>query len=200
MKYGTATLGQIEAVINKLGGEGGVARVLNGDLIIRDPKKFHFRAWRAIIIGGISPVKSLHVYREKITKAGFVISSSGNELFELGWFEFSPTFMGLKIMLASVTPAMLGCSPGTPTSEFYKRARICGLEPCSREMLLQIFLQHTIVFRYPDKKYFVALDKYGLIVHVQSTQKGVEILTSRGEHDSPIVGGCHESWIFVLRE
>lgn len=200
MKYGIVTLGQIEAIINKLGGEDGVARVLNGDLIIRDPKKSHFRAWRAIILGGVNPIKSLQVYREMLTEAGFVISSSGNDLFELGWFEFSPTFMGLKIMLASVTPAMLGCTPETSAYEFYKRARICGLEPCSREMLLQIFLQHTIVFRYPDKKYFAALDKYGLIAHVQSTQKGVEILTSSCDPDSPIVGGCHESWIFVLRE
>lgn len=200
MKYGDIKLGQIEAIINKLGGADGVTRVLNGDLIIRDPKNPHFRVWRAIIIGGTNPIKSLQTYREMLTSAGFVINNSGNKLFEWEWFEFRPTFAGLKIILASVTPAMLGCTPETSTYEFYKRARICGLELCSREVLLQTFLQHTTEFRYPDKKYLVALDKYGLIVHVQGTQKGVEVSASNCEPDAPIVGGCHESWIFVLRE
>lgn len=200
MKYGILTLGQIEAIINKLGGVEGVARLLNGDLIIRDPKKSHFRAWRAIILGGPNPIKSLQAYREKLVEAGFAIIGEGEELFKLGWFEFNPTFMGLKIMLASVTPAMLGCTPETSAHEFYKRARICGLEPCSREILLQMFLQYTSVFQCSDAKCFIALDKYGLIVHAQGTQESAEIFTSSCEPDAPIIGGCHERWIFVLRE
>lgn len=34
MKYGNATLGQVEAVWNRLGGEAGVARFLTGELVV----------------------------------------------------------------------------------------------------------------------------------------------------------------------
>lgn len=42
MKYGDLTLGQIEAVVNKLGGEEGVDRLLRGELILSE----RARSWR----------------------------------------------------------------------------------------------------------------------------------------------------------
>jgi len=42
MKYGNATLGQVEAVWNKLGGEEGVNRLLRGELVVSAP----VRNWR----------------------------------------------------------------------------------------------------------------------------------------------------------
>jgi hypothetical protein len=42
MKYGNLTLGQIEAVVNKLGGMDGVERLLRGELSVSEPT----RSWR----------------------------------------------------------------------------------------------------------------------------------------------------------
>ena len=41
MKYGNVSLGQIEAVWNKLGGEDGVYRFLAGELVVGEP----VRSW-----------------------------------------------------------------------------------------------------------------------------------------------------------
>ncbi len=48
MKYGNATLGQIEAVWNKLGGEEGVKRFLSGELVLQ-PKAISLEIFRVII-------------------------------------------------------------------------------------------------------------------------------------------------------
>jgi hypothetical protein len=37
MKYGNVNLGQVEALINKIGGESAIARVLSGELVITEP-------------------------------------------------------------------------------------------------------------------------------------------------------------------
>src|SRR3990167_3581782 len=42
MKYGELNLGQIEAIVNKLGGMGGVHQFLSGELLVSTP----FRSWR----------------------------------------------------------------------------------------------------------------------------------------------------------
>ncbi|MBI4136115.1 MAG: hypothetical protein HY481_00980 [Candidatus Vogelbacteria bacterium] len=42
MKYGGLNLGQIEAIVNKLGGEEGVNRLLRGELTVSEPT----RSWR----------------------------------------------------------------------------------------------------------------------------------------------------------
>jgi len=42
MKYGELNLGQVEAVVNKLGGMDGVGRLLRGEVTVSEPE----RAWR----------------------------------------------------------------------------------------------------------------------------------------------------------
>ncbi len=42
MKYASVTLGRVEAVWNKLGGEEGVDRFLRGDTAVSEPT----RSWR----------------------------------------------------------------------------------------------------------------------------------------------------------
>lgn len=37
MKYGHVNLGQVEALINKIGGESAIARVLSGELVVTEP-------------------------------------------------------------------------------------------------------------------------------------------------------------------
>ncbi len=37
MKYGNVNLGQVEALINKIGGESAIARVLSGELVVTEP-------------------------------------------------------------------------------------------------------------------------------------------------------------------
>ena len=42
MKYGELNLGQVEAIVNKLGGMDGAQRFLRGEITVSEPE----RAWR----------------------------------------------------------------------------------------------------------------------------------------------------------
>ena len=47
MKYGELTLGQVEAVVNKLGGMEGVKRFLSGETLIKEAER-EFKIWKTI--------------------------------------------------------------------------------------------------------------------------------------------------------
>lgn len=57
MKYGELNLGQIEAIVNKLGGMEGAMRFLRGELVVNATKKV-FQIWKTISVGG-TDVKAL---------------------------------------------------------------------------------------------------------------------------------------------
>jgi len=50
MKYGELTWGQMEAIVNKLGGMEGVRRLLSGDLVVKE-KERQFKIWKTITLG-----------------------------------------------------------------------------------------------------------------------------------------------------
>ncbi|TSC94583.1 MAG: hypothetical protein CEN87_424 [Parcubacteria group bacterium Licking1014_1] len=50
MKYNDWTLGQVEAVFNKLGGDDGVRRFLAGELVVK-PVDRNWLTWKTIKLG-----------------------------------------------------------------------------------------------------------------------------------------------------
>lgn len=65
MKYGELTLGQIEAIVNKLGGMEGIYRLLRGELEVREVKKiippFGLAVWQKVY-------EALGVNKEEFSK------------------------------------------------------------------------------------------------------------------------------------
>lgn len=86
MKYGNLTLGQVEAIANKLGGEEGVKRFLAGELVVKeveksnllridrstpfDPEKFIGKGWK--IVEGSEDERSLALAEIDLSKPNLV--------------------------------------------------------------------------------------------------------------------------------
>ena len=71
MKYGNVTMGQMEAVINKLGGEDGMKRFLSGELVVREIER-KFKIWKTIKLG--TGLKSADDFRKALETNRFNIS------------------------------------------------------------------------------------------------------------------------------
>lgn len=139
MKYNELTLGQIEAITNKLGGMGGINNFLSGKTIIRPSEKI-FKVWKTIKIGThktsddlLSELKRNDIYvhgciKDAIEKSIIVISPSEEE-----------------VQLVKVSPRELGLSSVTylvTYDEILLKAREFGLELCPPEVGPQLLLQY----------------------------------------------------------
>ena len=84
MKYGTVNLGQVEALINKLGGESAIARVLSGEWIVGEPAKIKAKAKSCVstkVLAGLleltgEPVKMSAIERF-VARDKFVVNRQG---------------------------------------------------------------------------------------------------------------------------
>ena len=88
MKYPDVTLGRVEAVWNKLGGEGGVNRFLRGELVILEPPKPKLLEF----VGTIS----VSAVKEFVAKKKFVINIGDNALVKVSYLgdNFREQFLG----------------------------------------------------------------------------------------------------------
>lgn len=124
MKYGELNLGQIEAIVNKLGGMDGVKRFLSGQTIVRAVERRAFEIWKTITVG--SGPRTAKEFQKAIKKAGSKISDSGNAI--LGHKDFTVSSEETAIDLVKVTARDLGFNQGATRSEIYAMARQLGLE------------------------------------------------------------------------
>ena len=76
MKYNELTFGQMEAIVNKLGGMEGVQRFLSGEIVVKAPEQ-NFKVWKTIKLGTI---KNADEFRKALKKAGFKISDWANDI------------------------------------------------------------------------------------------------------------------------
>lgn len=130
MKYGSVTLGQVEAVWNKLGGEEGVRRFLAGDVVIGPPR---FKLWRTITIG--NGPKTGGDYADVLEKAGFGDSNNrkwARELLTGPSFQVSPEVVELDLVIVTVED--LGLASGGKFKQIIERAKKLGLELCHPEV------------------------------------------------------------------
>ena len=133
MKYGNVTMGQVEAVINKLGGEDGMKRFLSDELVVKEIER-KFNVWKTINLGtGLNP--AIHAPAK-----GFNISNRADDI--LGKPAFSAATEATEVDLVKVTVAELGFKKGARRDQIYERAKELGLELCPPEVGPQLRLQY----------------------------------------------------------
>ena len=137
MKYGELNLGQVEAVVNKLGGMEGVKRFLSCETVIQ-VAEHKFKTWKTIKLG--TGLKTADDFREVLKDNGFKVSGWANDI--LGKSAFTVATEGIEVDLVKVTVAELGFKKGARRDQIYERAKELGLELCPPEVGPQLRLQY----------------------------------------------------------
>lgn len=137
MKYNDWTLGQVEAVFNKLGGDDGVRRFLAGELAVK-PVQCEFTVFKTIKLG--TGPKNANDFRKAIKDNGFSIGDYANDI--LGKPAFTVAAEETKLDLVVVSVAELGFKDGATPKQIYARAKELGLDLCPAEVGPQLRLQY----------------------------------------------------------
>ncbi len=138
MKYGELTLGQVEAIVNKLGGMEGVKRFLSGELPVSAKTKV-WKTWKTIKLG--TGLKSADDFRKEVVEAGMKIGDWANDI--LGKPAFTATTSETEVELVVASVAELGFKDGATRKDIYVRAQELGLDLCPPEVGPQLRLQYT---------------------------------------------------------
>lgn len=138
MKYGELTLGQVEALVNKLGGMEGVQRFLSGELLVSATAKV-WKTWKTIQLG--TGLQTADDFRKEVVKAGMKIGDWANDI--LGKPAFTATTSETEVELVVASVAELGFKDGATRKDIYVRAQEFGLDLCPPEVGPQLRLQYT---------------------------------------------------------
>ena len=151
MKYGELTMGQIEAVVNKLGGMEGVKRLLSGELVGVEKAECKFDIWKTVKLG--TGLKAAEDFRRTLRDGGFLISDWASNT--LNHPAFKAANEETEIDLVKVTVAELGFKKAA-RCQIYERAQYLGLDLCPPEVGPQLRLQYR---NQPnDELIFVAME------------------------------------------
>jgi len=137
MKYGELNLGQVEAIVNKLGGMDGVRRLLSGESVVKMVEQT-FAIWKTIKLG--TGLKTADDFRKALKQSGYKIGNWANDI--LGKPAFATSEREMEIDLVVVSVAELGFGEGARRGDIYERAISLGLELCPNEVGPQLRLQY----------------------------------------------------------
>ncbi len=137
-KYNDLTLGQVEALVNKLGGMEGVQRFLSGELLVSAIAKV-WKTWKTIQLG--CGLQTADDFRKAVKSAGMKIGDWANDI--LGKPAFTATESVTEVELVVVSVAELGFKDGATRKDIYIRAQEFGLDLCPPKVGLQLRLQYT---------------------------------------------------------
>lgn len=137
MKYGELTLGQVEALVNKLGGMQGVQRFLSGELLVSATAKV-WKTWKTIQIG--TGLQTADDFRKAVKLASMKIGDWANDILGKPAFTATESVTELELVVASV--AELGFNGGATRKDIYVRAQELGLDLCPPEVGPQLRLQY----------------------------------------------------------
>lgn len=198
MKYGELTLGQVEAIVNKMGGMEGVKRFLSGKTVVKEEDR-QFKVWRTIKLG-TPGLKTAEDFRRAIKDNGMKIGDWANDI--LGQPGFTVADEETEIDLVCLTVAELGFKDGARRDKIYTEAQKFGLQLCPAEVGPQLRLQ------YKDQSsgewIFVAMDPItasggGLrVFRVGRDGRGLWLDGDYGNPGSFWGGG--DRWVFARRK
>ena len=140
MKYNDFSLGQVEAVFNKLGGAEGVMEFLSGKtMVVKVPfdGKTTFNVWKTIKLGTHKDADAL---RKAMKKANFTIGDWANDI--LSKSAFTVASAEEEIQLVNMSVAELGFKDGATYGNICSKAKELGLELCPNEVGPQLRLQY----------------------------------------------------------
>ena len=136
MKYGELTLGQVEAIVNKLGGMEGVKRFLSSETVVKEMER-KFKTWKTINLG--TGLETAEDFRRALRDGEFWLSAWASDI--LGKPAFTAATEESEVDLVKVTVAELGFK-GAQRDQIYARAKELGLELCPAEVGPQLRLQY----------------------------------------------------------
>lgn len=200
MKYGELSLGQIEAIVNKLGGMGGVRRFLHNESLLPVEFEGHlkkvFAVWRSVELG--TGLKNADDFRKALTDRGCSINASALDVFGEPAFVAHKTRM--KVDLVAVSKAELGLKNSATWSEVYTRAlEVFRLERCPAEVGPQLCLQNPPVGRFSiGIEPIVDSDGHLTIFEVGCSETDLWLNGVSGHPDS--ICDSHIRWVFVRRK
>lgn len=140
MKYGELTLGQVEALVNKLGGMEGVQRFLSGELLVSATAKV-WKTWKTIQLG--TGLQTADDFRKEVVKAGMKIGDWANDILGKPAFTATTSETETEVELVVASVAELGFKDGATRKDIYVRAQELGLDLCPPEVGPQLRLQYT---------------------------------------------------------
>ncbi|OGY90598.1 MAG: hypothetical protein A3B30_00110 [Candidatus Komeilibacteria bacterium RIFCSPLOWO2_01_FULL_52_15] len=136
MKYGELNLGQIEAVVNKLGGMDGVERFLSGETVVKMLDRV-FPTWKTIKLGTHKDALALE---SALKDADFQILDWANDI--MGKPAFTLASEETSIDLVTATVAELGFTRSSGYNAICGRIRELGYELCPAEVGPQLRFQY----------------------------------------------------------
>jgi len=137
MKYGELNLGQIEAIVNRLGGMEGVQRFLSGELILKEIE-YEWQVFKTIKLG--TGLKTADDFRKSLKDNGFSIGDWANDILGKPAFTVAPEETEIDLVVVSV--AELGFKNGATREQIYTRAKERGLNLCPAQVGPQLRLQY----------------------------------------------------------
>lgn len=129
------TLGQMNAIVKKLGGEWNALRFLRGELLVSAAKPVEMPVWKTVKLG---TCKTPDEYRKALKKAGRRTGDWGDDI--LGRISCSKEENDLDLVVMSVGD--LGFKDGAKYSDICAKAVELGLELCPAEVGPALRLQY----------------------------------------------------------
>jgi hypothetical protein len=207
MKYNDMTFGQMEAVINKLGGMDGVQRLLSGELVVTEPtppqaaslELRQWTVWRTLKLG--TGIKTAADFRKALKTADCNIGDWGNNI--LGQPAFTVADKEIEVELVIASGADLGFKGSATRADIYKRAQELGLDRCPAEVGPQLRLQYT---DQPNGEWLlIAMEPIagsdGDLVVFRVGRRGGGTRWLNGDYGGPVsVCRADDRWVFLRRK
>lgn len=143
MKYGELTLGQIEALANKLGGMGGVRRFLSGEITVTATNVATQvpPIWRSTTLGTGLKTTRESIAVLKMEKKIWVDDHAVAILVQPAFSTFAANFEVDLVVLT--TTELVGSEEPATIAEVFAGAKRLNLEICPAAVGLQLRLQYT---------------------------------------------------------
>jgi len=190
------TVGQINAIVKKLGGEEGALRFLRDELVVK-PADRNWSVWKTIKLGTPNFHSADH-FRQALKASGMKLGDWASDI--LGKPEFTVSDKETELDLVVVTVKELGFKSGATREKVYARAKELGLDLCPPEVGPQLRLQYA---DQPNNEWIlIGMDPIrdsGGYLGVFSVERGVSGLwLCSGRDGGPdYVWDAGSRWVFI---
>lgn len=194
MKYGELTLGQIEALVNKLGGMDGVRQLLAGKLVVKNLlDKPVFPVWTTVTLG--TGARTREGFLQLLSMLGVSVEENAERAIKKRGF--SSVTKKTEVDLVIVSAGELGCEANSSMSigVLYKVARMLGLEPPSTEVMLQLCIEQGKALRFFKRPLAFANATLGDVFYIVNDEDGTRLCCSFLGDSLQI---SSDLWVFVL--
>jgi len=133
------TMGQVNAIVKKLGGEEETRRFLRGETVVREAVPPEFKVFKVLKLG--TGLKNANAFRKAIDDKGMRIGKYANNILDRPQFTMATEETEVNLVVVSV--AELGFKDGAWLRDIYARAKKLGLELCPNEVGPQLRLRYV---------------------------------------------------------